>query len=74
VQSGLFKDPVRTAQSTLFNLVIKTSQLMMYKANVTVCSDICTKHSMQNERHEEFFNVKPWWYVKKPVGFKRLKG
>ena len=32
---------------------------MLYKAKVAVCSDICTKHSMQSERHVEFLNVKP---------------
>ena len=30
----------------------------MYKAEVALCSDICTKHSMQSERHVEFLNVK----------------
>jgi hypothetical protein len=45
---------------------------MLYKAKVAVCSDIRTKHSTQSERHVEFLNVKPWWYVKKPLGFKRL--
>ena len=32
---------------------------MMYKAKVAVCSEICTKHSKQSERHVEFLNVKP---------------
>jgi hypothetical protein len=45
---------------------------MMYKTKVAVCSDIRTKHSTQSECHVEFFNVKPLWYVKKPLGFKRL--
>ena len=45
---------------------------MMYKAKVAVCSDIRTKHSTQSERHVEFLNVKPWWYVKKQLGVKRL--
>jgi hypothetical protein len=45
---------------------------MMYKAITAVCSDIRTKHLKQSERHVEFFNVKPWWYVKKPLGVKRL--
>ena len=45
---------------------------MMYKVKVAVCSDIRTKHSTRSERHVEFLNVKPWWYVKKPLGFKRL--
>ena len=46
---------------------------MLCKAKVSVCSDIRTKHSTQNERHVEFLNVKPWWYIKKPLGFKRSK-
>ena len=45
---------------------------MMYKTKVAVFSEIRTKHSTQSEHHVEFFNVKPWWYVKKPLGFKRL--
>ena len=40
-------------------MVIKTNQLMMYKAKVAVCSDNRTKHSTQGERHVEFLNVKP---------------
>jgi len=46
---------------------------MMYKAKVAVCSETRTgKHSMKSEHHVEFLNVKPGWYVKKPLGFKRL--
>jgi len=30
----------------------------MYKAKVVVCSEICTNHSMQSERHLEFLNIK----------------
>ena len=45
---------------------------MLYKAKVAVCTDIRTKHSTQSERHVEFLNVKPGWYVKKPLSFKRL--
>jgi len=44
----------------------------MYKAKVAVCSEIRTKHSTQSEHHVEFLNVKTWWYVKEPLGFKRL--
>ena len=40
-------------------MVIKTNQLMLSKANVTVCSDIHKKHSTQGERHVEFLIVKP---------------
>ena len=45
----------------------------MYKVKVAVCSDISTKHSTLSECHVEFLNFKPWWYVKKPLGFKRLR-
>ena len=45
---------------------------MMCKTKVTVCSDIRTKLSTQSEHHVEFLNIKPWWYVKKPLGFKGL--
>ena len=31
---------------------------MLYKAKVAVCSEICTIHLTQSERHLEFFNVK----------------
>ena len=40
-------------------MVIKTQQLMMYKAKVAVCSDIHTKHTAQSEHHAEFLNVQP---------------
>ena len=45
---------------------------MMYNAKVAVCSDIRTKHPTQSESHVEFLNVKTWWYVQKPLVFKRL--
>ena len=45
---------------------------MLYKAKVAVCADFRTKRSTQSEHHAELLNVKPWWYVKKPLGFKRL--
>jgi len=32
---------------------------MMYKAKVTVCSEIRAKHSTHSEHHVEFLNVKP---------------
>jgi len=40
-------------------MVIKTNQLMLYKAKVAVYSEIGTKHSTQGEHQVEFFNVKP---------------
>jgi hypothetical protein len=39
-------------------MVIKTNQLMMYKAKVVVCSKIHTKHSSQSEHHVKYLNVK----------------
>ena len=32
---------------------------MIYKAKIFVCSEIHTKHWMQNKRHVEFLNIKP---------------
>ena len=46
-------------RSKHFPPLIKTNQLMTYKAKVAVCSDIRTKQSTQSERHVEFLNVKP---------------
>jgi len=40
---------------------------MLYKANVAVCSEICTKHSTQSEHHVEKSNVNR--AVLKPLGF-----
>jgi hypothetical protein len=42
----------------------------MYKAKVAACSEIHIKHSTLSEHHEEMFNIRTWWYVKKPLGFK----
>jgi hypothetical protein len=42
----------------------------MYTAKVAVCSEIRMKHSMQSKNHAEFWNVKTWWNVMKPPGFK----
>ena len=39
-------------------MLIKTDQLMLYKAIVAVRSDIRTKHSTQSEHHVEFLNVR----------------
>jgi len=38
------KDPVRTARETLYTSVIKTSQLMLYREIIAVCSEIHIKH------------------------------
>ena len=42
--TSMFKDPVRTAQLTHTVSVIKTSQLMLYREIMAVCSEIHTKH------------------------------
>jgi hypothetical protein len=39
-------------------MVIKTSQLMLCKAEVAVCSEIRTKYSTQSEQLVEISNVK----------------
>jgi hypothetical protein len=36
-----------------------TYQFMMYRAKVAVCSQILTKHSLQNEQHLEFLHTQP---------------
>ena len=46
-------------RSKLSTTVIKTNQLMLYKAKVIVYSDIRTKHSTQSEHHVEFLKVRP---------------
>jgi hypothetical protein len=42
-----------------FPPIIKTNQLMMYKAKLAICSQIHTKHSTQSEHHGVFLNVRP---------------
>jgi len=44
VQTALFKDPVHTAQYTLFILVVKTNEFMLCGAEIAVCSEINTAH------------------------------
>jgi len=44
VKLAVYKDPVRTAQYTHSVSVIKTSQLMLYREIIAVCSEIHTKH------------------------------
>jgi len=40
-------------------MVIKTNQLMTYRAKAFVCSEIRTKHSTRSEHRVDFLNVKP---------------
>src|SRR5215469_16735309 len=44
VKLAVYKDPVRTAQETHSVSVIQTSQLMLYREIIAVCSQIHTKH------------------------------
>jgi hypothetical protein len=39
-------------------MIIKTNQLMMYKAKAAICSKDRTKHSTQSKHHVELLNVK----------------
>jgi hypothetical protein len=39
--------------------VIKTNQLMIDEAKISVFFEIRTKRSMQREHYVEFFNIKP---------------
>ena len=43
----------------LSTTVIKTNQLMMYKAKVALCSEIRIKHTTQSEHRVEFLNFQP---------------
>jgi hypothetical protein len=51
------KKLVRQLCAEGFNSGVK--ELMTYKVEVAVCSEIRTKHSTQSEHHVEFLNVKP---------------
>jgi len=44
VKLAVCKDSVRTAQQTHSASVIKTSQLMLFREVIAVCSEINTKH------------------------------
>jgi hypothetical protein len=46
---------------------------MFYKAKVAVCSEIRTKHINAVAAPCRIFECYTQWYVKLPVGFKRLK-
>ena len=64
-----FKGPVLTAQLTHSVSVIKTSQLMLYREIIAVCSEIHTKyiHTLSGQ-NVELLNVKQVV----PVGFREL--
>jgi len=55
----IYKDPVRTAQYTRPVSVTKTSQLMLYREIMAVCSEIHTKHiNTVCGQNVELLNVK----------------
>jgi tryptophanase len=57
---GTFKDPVRTAQKAHSVPVTKTSQLMLYREIIAVCSEIHTKHiNTLCGQNVELLSVKP---------------
>ena len=54
----MYKDPVRTAQYTHSVSVIQTSQLMLYREIIAVCSQIHTKHiNTLSGQNVELLNV-----------------
>ena len=55
----VLKHPVRTAQYTQSVSVIQTSQLMLYREIIAVCSEIHTKHiNTVCGQNVELLNVK----------------
>jgi hypothetical protein len=46
---------------------------MFYKAKVAVCSEISTKHINAMWAPGRIFSCHTCWYVKLPLGFKRLR-
>jgi hypothetical protein len=45
---------------------------MFYKAKVAVCSEVRTEHINAMWAPHRIFECEAWWYVKLPLGFKRL--
>jgi len=44
--------------------VIKSSQLMLYREIIAVCSQIHTKHiNTQCGQNVELLNINSWWYI-----------
>jgi len=55
----IYKDPVRTAQQTHTVSVIKTSQLILYREIIAVCSQVHTKPiNTLGGQNVELMNVK----------------
>jgi hypothetical protein len=55
-------------------MVIKTNQLILYKANDAVRFEIHTKHSMQSKHHVEFLNIKPGFVCKESARLQKVNG
>jgi len=54
----MYKYPVHTAQYTLSISVIQTSQLMLYRKIIAVCSEIHTRHiNTVCGKNVEFVNI-----------------
>jgi hypothetical protein len=46
---------------------------MLYREIIAVCSEIRTKHINAMWAPRRIFECSTWWYVKLPLGFKRLR-
>jgi len=68
-----FKDPVFIVQGMLSLSAIKTNFLILYKTKFALCSEVLKKtqkHTLWAARRIN--ECSTWWYVKDPLGFKRL--
>jgi hypothetical protein len=45
---------------------------MFYEAKLAVCSEIHAKHMNEKRAPCRVFRCYTWWYLKLPLGFKRL--
>ena len=59
INRNYVKPTVRTAQETHSVSVIQTSQLMLYREIIAVCSEIHTKHNTLRGQNVEYLNVTP---------------
>ena len=53
-------------------MVLKTSQLKLYREIIAVCSKIHTKHVNALWAEHRIFKYQSCWYIKSVLGFKRL--
>jgi len=59
----IYKYPVRTAQHTHCVSVIQTSQLLLYREIMAVCSEIHTKHINTVCGQNVELLMLNWWYI-----------